>query len=86
LLVILVTRLAVSPFLAILLVTFLFLVEQWLQLRTAVQRIMIGFGSFAISLIGGILVIYTGSIIPAAVAHMSFVVFYFGYSTGKSER
>ncbi|HLP58329.1 MAG TPA: hypothetical protein VK186_05840, partial [Candidatus Deferrimicrobium sp.] len=42
LLIILVTRLAVPPFLAILFVTFLFLVEQWLQLRTAVQRIMIG--------------------------------------------
>lgn len=83
LLIILVTKLSLSPFPAIGIVTVLFLVEQWLQLRTAVQRIMIGFGSFAISLIGGILTIYTGSIIPAAVAHMSFVVFYFGFSTTK---
>ncbi len=80
-LIILVTKFTVSPLLAIGIITFLFMVEQWLQLRTAAQRIMIGLGSLAISFIGGILVIYTGSIIPAAVSHMFFVVFYFRYST-----
>ncbi|MGE5341232.1 MAG: type II CAAX prenyl endopeptidase Rce1 family protein [Candidatus Omnitrophota bacterium] len=80
LLVILVTQLSISPMISILMVTGLFLVEQWIQLRTLAQRIMIGLGSFSISFIGGILVIYTGSIIPAAIAHMSFVIFYFGYS------
>ena len=84
LLIILIMKLFVQPLMAIIFVTVLFLMEQWLQLRTPVQRIIIGLGSFAISLVGGILVIYTGSIIPAAIAHMSFVVFYFGYSTPTS--
>jgi membrane protease YdiL (CAAX protease family) len=80
LLLILVKRMAVSPWAALGWVTILFLVEQLLQLRTKTQAAILGFGCIAISLVGGLLVLYTGSIIPAGLSHASFVIFFFGYS------
>lgn len=78
LLLILVKKLPVSPWLALAWITILFILEQLLQLRTRTQAAILGLGSFAISLVGGLLVLYTGSIIPAGLSHASFVVFFFG--------
>jgi len=70
----------VPPWLALGWVTLLFLFEQLLQLKTRTQVAILSCGSFAISLVGGLLVLYTGSIIPAGLSHASFVIFFFGYS------
>ena len=80
LLLIVAKKLPVSPWFALAWVTFLFLLEQLLQVRTKTQAAILGCGSFAISLVGGLMVLYTGSIIPAAFSHASFVVFFFRFS------
>lgn len=84
LLLILIRVLSVSSWLSIGFITLVFLIEQWIQLRTSVQRFMIGFGSFSISFIGGLLVLISGSIVPSILSHVSFVIFYFGYSLKSS--
>jgi membrane protease YdiL (CAAX protease family) len=62
----------------------LFLFQQLLQVHTQFQAVLIGAGCIAISLVGGVLVAYTGSVMPALLCHASFVVFYL--DTGKSTR
>lgn len=79
-LLILVNQLQITPFWALAFVTALFIIEQALQLKTAVQKAIISCSCLSISLIGCLLVLGTGSIVPAALSHMSFVVFFFGYS------
>jgi membrane protease YdiL (CAAX protease family) len=71
---------SLPPWIALLLVTILFWIEQTVQLRTKTQVVIISCSCFAISLVGGLLVLYTGSIIPAGLSHASFVIFFFGYS------
>jgi len=57
----------------------LFCFQQIVQLRTPFQVLVIGIGCAAISLVGGILVNVTGSVVPAVVCHASFVVFFVGW-------
>jgi len=66
-----------SPWFAILWAGILFAIEQVIQLRTEIQVGMMLCSCIAISLVGGILVLGTGSVWPAALAHSSFVIFYF---------
>lgn len=80
LLLILVEKLLVPPWIALMLVAILFLLEQLMQLKSSIQMAVIGCGCIAISLVGGVLVLYTHSIIPAGLCHASFVIFYLGYS------
>ena len=54
----------------------LFYLEQLAQVQTAFQALVIGCGSVAISLVGGMLVVLTGSVVPALLSHASFVVFF----------
>jgi len=73
---VLVQQLRVPDFLAITVAGALFLLQQLLQVQTLFQAVLIGAGCIAISLVGGALVICTGSITPALLCHASFVVFY----------
>ena len=54
----------------------LFCLQQLMQVRTAFQAMVIGCGCVAISVVGGLLVVLTGSVFPALIAHGSFVVFF----------
>lgn len=61
---------------AVLLAGALFLFQQLLQVQTSLQRVIVGTGCVVISLIGGLLVVLTGSVIPAVLCHASFVIFF----------
>lgn len=67
-----------APPIAILAAGSLFLVQQILQVQTRFQAMVLAAACLAISLVGGLLVVVTGSVIPAVVSHASFVVFYVG--------
>jgi len=67
----------IKPLFCIIYITILFILHQILQTKTKAQAILIGSSSFAISLVGSILVIITNSILPAAIVHACFVMFYF---------
>jgi len=73
---ILTDRLLVPALVAILIAGILFYFEQLLQVQTAFQAVVIGCSCAAISTIGGVLVVLTGSIWPALFAHASFVLFF----------
>lgn len=64
---------------AVTLVTILFIFEQLIQVQDRHQFIAIGSGCLAISVVGSILVIISGSIIPAGLAHAAFLMFYFRF-------
>ncbi len=66
----------VPPLVALAIAGILFCLEQWIQVRTAFQALVIGCGCVAISTVGGLLVLLTGSVVPAAVCHASFVLFF----------
>ncbi|MBN1982388.1 MAG: CPBP family intramembrane metalloprotease [Chitinivibrionales bacterium] len=66
---------------SILLTMAFFTVQQLLQVQTIPQASVIGISSICISLIGSLLVYYSGSIIPAAIAHGSFALFYVRYTS-----
>jgi membrane protease YdiL (CAAX protease family) len=68
--------LGVGPWAAVALSGALFLLEQLLQVRTRFQAMVIGSGCLAISLVGGLLVVVTGSVLPALLCHASFVLFF----------
>ena len=63
----------------------LFLLEQLVQLRTPFQAMIISGSCVAISLVGGLLVLQTGSVIPAALCHASFVIFFMSPERGAPE-
>lgn len=65
---------------ALILSILLFMYDQIIQLDTLAQMYIIGSTSLIISIIGGLMVLYTGSILPAVVAHTSFVIFYMSTS------
>jgi len=69
-------RLGVAPPIAIAIAGMLFIGQQLLQVRTAFQALVIGGGCIAIALVGGCLVVITGSVVPALIAHASFVLFF----------
>ena len=78
LLMIFIQKMSIPPYISLLVITALFAYEQLLFLKTSVQKIIIGSASVGISLMGGLLILYTGSLLPAMIAHASFVMFYFG--------
>jgi membrane protease YdiL (CAAX protease family) len=73
---ILTERFTVAPLLAVLIACALFCLEQLIQVRTAFQAMVIGCGCMAIGTIGGLLVVLTGSVLPAVLCHASFVLFF----------
>lgn len=73
---ILVTEYGVNASTSIVISGCLFTCQQVVQLRTRYQVGIIGVSCIAISLVGGTLVLLTGSVLPAAISHASFVVFY----------
>lgn len=77
-------RLLVAPMLAIAIAGALFVFQQLVQVRTAFQALVIGCGCAAISLVGGTLVVLTGSIVPAMIAHGSFVLFFMSQGNGTA--
>jgi membrane protease YdiL (CAAX protease family) len=83
LLLILIERAGVPPWAAVLAAGALFCLQQLLQVRTAFQAMVVASACVAISLVGGLLVVTTGSVIPALLSHASFVVFFVGR---KSDR
>jgi hypothetical protein len=83
LLTILVNELRVAPLAAVAVAGALFLVQQLLQVQTRVQAMVLGAGCAAISLVGGLLVVATGSSVPAVLSHASFVVFYLGQQSDR---
>ena len=68
---------SVGPFIAIAVVTVLFGLQQGIQTNSIHQASAMALGALAVSVIGSLLVIHTGSILPAVIAHCSFVIFYF---------
>jgi membrane protease YdiL (CAAX protease family) len=66
----------IALWVTIILSTVLFVYHQIIQLDTPTQKFIIGISSCIISIIGGLTVVYTGSILPAVFAHTSFVIFY----------
>lgn len=73
---ILTDKLLVAPLAAVAIAGALFCVQQLMQIRTAFQAMVICCGCVAISFIGGLLVVLTGSLVPAVLSHASFVVFF----------
>ena len=69
-------KLSMNPVAAVAIAGVLFCMQQLVQLRTPFQMMVIGSGCVAISLVGGLLVVATGSLIPAVVCHASFVIFF----------
>jgi membrane protease YdiL (CAAX protease family) len=76
LLCILTERLAVGVFAAVAITTVLFCLQQLMQVRTVFQAMVMTCSCVAISVVGGLLVALTGSVIPALLAHASFVIFF----------
>jgi membrane protease YdiL (CAAX protease family) len=74
--------LMVAPLVAVAIAAGLFCLEQLLQVRTPFQMLLIGAGCVAISSIGGLLVVLTGSVVPAVLCHASFVVFHMARPNG----
>lgn len=62
--------------LAIALVTLAFILNQILLASTWTQRLVLGYSSLAISLVGSIAFLASGSIIPSIIMHASFAGFY----------
>jgi membrane protease YdiL (CAAX protease family) len=85
LLLILTGRLGVAPWAAVAITGTLFCAEQLLQVRTPFQALVIGGGCAAISLVGGLLVVLTGSVVPAVLCHGSFVVFFMPRDGGAAQ-
>lgn len=84
LLLILMDKLMVAPLLAVMITGTLFCLQQLLQVRTRFQAMVIGSGCVAISLVGGLLVVFTGSVVPAVLCHASFVIFFMTQGSGVS--
>lgn len=75
-LLVLIDRFDVPPFAAVMIAGALFCLEQLVQLQTTFQMLVIGCGCVAISAVGGLLVLLTGSVVPALICHASFVLFF----------
>jgi len=73
-----------GTFLAIAVVTMAFILNQVLLADTRTQRMVLGYSSLAISLVGSIVFLATGSIIPSLIMHASFAGFYTSNSTTRA--
>jgi hypothetical protein len=60
----------------------LFVLQQLIQVQTPFQAMVIGSSCVAISLVGGLLVVFSGSILPALISHGSFVLFFMAQGAG----
>ncbi|MBN1243433.1 MAG: CPBP family intramembrane metalloprotease [Spirochaetales bacterium] len=69
---------------AVALVTAAFVVQQLLQLRSLPQAVIIGTSCVVISAIGSFATLHSGSVVPAALAHAAFAVFYVRWSSAGS--
>lgn len=78
---ILTEKLLVAPPVAVTIAGALFFLEQAVQVRTAFQAMVIGSSCVAISLGGGLLVLLTGSAVPAIFCHACFVIFFMARET-----
>jgi membrane protease YdiL (CAAX protease family) len=74
---ILTRTLFVAPLPAVVIAGGLFCLGQLLQVQTTFQAMVIASASIAISVLGGLLVMARGSVVPAILCHISFVVFFF---------
>ena len=83
---ILIRQLTLSPPLAIVIAGALFCVQQLLQVRTAFQAMVIASSCVAISLVGGLLVVSRGTIVPAVLCHASFVIFFMSQNARQQSR
>lgn len=66
----------IDAYIVIILSALLFIYDQIIQLDTLTQIYIIGPAALVISIVGALMVVHTGSILPAVVAHTSFVIFY----------
>lgn len=73
---VLLDALHLTPALAILLSGGLFCLEQLVLVRTRFQALIILCACISISLVGGMLVVATGSVLPGLLSHASFAVFF----------
>ncbi len=74
---------------AIVLAGVLFWLQQVVQVRTRFQAVVISAGCLSISLVGGLLVVASGSVVPAVICHAAFVIFFFrrdGSRAGRDPR
>lgn len=83
LLTVLIEHFSVSTILAIILVTLAFLIQQLLQLRSFGHMCIIGISCVIISLVGSLLFLGTGTILPAALCHAAFAIFYVQWGITK---
>lgn len=60
--------------------TGLFILQQVLNTNTVIQGVAISSGALVISIVGCLLIEYTGSFLPALICHLLFVIFYLGGS------
>lgn len=84
LLYILIHTMQVNVWISVGVVTFLFLIQQILQLQSIGQIIIIGLSCIIISFVGSLLVLYTNEIVSAAIAHALFAIFYVSWSKDVS--
>ncbi|HZG59415.1 MAG TPA: CPBP family glutamic-type intramembrane protease [Anoxybacillus sp.] len=69
--------------LPIILVTGFFVLQQMLNTETTIQGVVISIGAIVISVIGCLLILYTGSFLPSLICHLLFVIFYLGGSDSR---
>lgn len=72
----LIPRLPAFPMVSVAVSGVLFCLQQLLQVQTVFQAMVIGCSCVAISAVGGLLVVLTGSVVPALLSHASFVLFF----------
>lgn len=72
----LISRLPAFPMVSLAVSGALFCWQQLLQVQTVFQAMVIGCSCVAISAVGGLLVVLTGSVVPALLSHASFVLFF----------
>lgn len=82
---ILTARLSATPVSAVAISGALFCLGQLVQVRTAFQALVILSGCVAISLVGGLTVLASGSVVPAVLCHASFVVFFMTQSAQQQQ-
>jgi len=68
---------------AILITTVLFIIQQVVNTETYHQAVAMASGAISISVVGCLLIAYTGSFIPALLCHVLFVVFYLNDSNSS---
>jgi hypothetical protein len=73
-----------SAYLAILVCTVLFVVQQVLQTDTLGQGLILLIGSTSISIVGCIVTLYTGSFLPTLLCHTAYAFFYLQLGTSKN--